>query len=450
MARTFRRRLVAGAVLSALLLQSSGAFALGLIQAYEAALQNDPTYRAAIHENDAGQQNIALGRASLLPTLQASYSNSKNRADITAPNILGQRSTTHPVYDSSGAALSLRQPILNLEGIARYKQGIAQANYSEAVFSVRSKDLVIRLVTAYAEAQFAEDQLTLYTAQRDTFAEQMRVNERMFQRGEGTRTDMLETQAKYDIAEAQVLEARDNVTTTRNALAAIVGMEVTQLDRLSDDFRVAPMEPAKFEDWQAIAMDRNAEIAAQRYAIESARQDINRNRAGHAPRLDLVASLGKNKGETLNTFNQESTNRNIGVQLTIPIYSGGYVTAATTQSAFNYEKAKANLDATTSQVLVELRKQHNLVMSSVAKVDALVKSVNSARLLVKATEQSIKGGVRINLDLLTAQQQLFAAQRDLAQARYNYLLSYLRLRNAAGTLNADDVKSVAAYFVASK
>jgi protease secretion system outer membrane protein len=157
--------------------------------------------------------------------------------------------------------------------------------------------------------------------------------------------------------------------------------------------------------------------------------------------------LNKSRSDTLNTLNQDSTVRTVGIQLNIPIYSGGYVYAATSQAVSNFEKAKSDLDTRISQVLVEIGKQHSLVLSSASKIDALVKSVNSAKLVVTATEQSIKGGVRINLDLLNAQQNLFAAKRDLALARYNYLLSYLRLRSAAGTLTTDDVRTVAGYFV---
>lgn len=444
-----KRQLLACALGAAFVVHAGSAAALGLLQAYEAALQNDPTYRSAVHENEAGHENIALGRSALLPNLAASYTNYKNRADNTAPNFLGQEVTTHPQYKSITSTLQLRQSILNLEGVARYQQGIAQSDYSDAVFSARSKDLVLRLVGAYADAQYAEDQLALAVAQRDTFAEQMRVNERMFKQGEGTKTDMLETRAKYDVAEAQVIEARDNLTTARNSLAAIVGSEITQLDPLSSEFAVLPLQPAEFEAWKSIALENNADIAAQRYAVEASRQDVNRNRAGHAPRLDVVASLSKTKGETLNTYNQDATVRSVGVQLNIPLYSGGYVNAATSQSVANYEKAKSDLEAKTKQVMVELQKQYSLVLSGASRIEAQMKSVESASLLVKATEQSIKGGVRINLDLLNAQQQLYTAKRDLAQAKYNYLLSYLRLRNAAGTLGTDDLHKVAGYFVPS-
>lgn len=269
----------------------------------------------------------------------------------------------------------------------------------------------------------------------------------MFEKGEGTKTDMLETQARYDLAEAQLIEARDNMTNARNNLEAIVGVDVSQLDPLADDFRVQPMQPASFERWKATALASNWEIKAQRYAVDVAEQEIKKSRAGHAPRIDAIAAYNKNGSETVNALDQDTTTRAIGVQVNLPIYSGGAVTAATRQATSNYEKAKADLDAKTSQILVELRKQFNLSLSSASRIDALVKSVDSARLLVHATQQSVKGGVRINLDVLNAQQQLYTAQRDLGQARYNYLLSYLRLRFAAGTLNADDLQAVASYFV---
>ncbi|HJV84323.1 MAG TPA: TolC family outer membrane protein [Noviherbaspirillum sp.] len=447
--RILKPRVLASALASLFLLQGGGASAMGLMQAYEAALQNDPTYQSARHENEAGQQYRALGRSNLLPNVSVSYSKNKNRADITQPNFLGKLSTSHPEYTSESKVLGLRQPIFNLDGLARYREGIAQANLSDAQFSTKSQDLALRLVGAYADAKFAEDQLALATAQRETFAEQKLANERMFEKGEGTRTDMLETQAKFDLAEAQLIESRDNLTTARNNLTAIIGGEVTQLDGLTDSFRVQAMQPATFEEWKTIAMERNSEIATQRYNVEAAEQEIARNRAGHAPRLDFVAQYSKSDSETLSTLNQDATNRAIGLQLSIPIYSGGSVSAATAQAVANHQKAKSDLDAKTSQVLVELRKEYNLVLSSASRIDAMVKSVKSAEALVLATKQSVKGGVRVNLDVLNAQQQLFSARKDLAQARYNYLLAYLRLRFAAGTLTAEDLQTVAGYFVPS-
>ena len=443
--RTPMKQLLATAVVAAFAMHAAPANAIGLLQAYQAALKNDPTFQAAIHENEAGQENRILGRASLLPSLSASYSRSNNRTDLTTQNILGEN-TTHPAYTSKGAYLQLKQPLLNLDGIARYQQGKAQSQYSDAVFSNRKQDLVLRLVGAYADAQYAEEQLNLVTAQRDTLAEQRRVNDRMFEKGESTKTDALETQSKFDVAEAQVIEAKDALMTARNALSSLVGIDVSSLDPLAGDFKVQPLQPATYDEWRALALAKNPEIDAMRYGVEASRQEINKARAGHAPRVDLVATLSRTDSETLNTLNQDQKNRSVGVQVNIPLYSGGYVNASSRQAVAGHERAKSELDAKTNQILVELRKQYSLVLSSVARIDALVKSVKSAELLVDATRQSIKGGVRINLDLLNAQQQLFASRRDLAQARYNYLLSYLRLRNGAGTLDGDDLQLVASYF----
>lgn len=424
------------------------ASALGLIQAYNAALLNDPTYRSAISDNQAGKEYKAIGRSGLLPTLQYSYATSQNKAETTAPNFLGKETTSNTDYRSITNNVSLRQTLFNLDAFARYKQGIAQSNYSDAQFNSRSMDLMIRLVSNYVEAKYAEDQLTLISAQRDSYAEQKRVNDHMFEKGEGTRTDMLETQARLDVAEAQVLEYTDNLTNARNTLAGMTGSDVTQLDGLGDGFNAMPFMPNTFEEWKSLAETNNAELAAGRFNLEIAQQEIIKSRAGHAPRLDLSAGYNHGISDSLTTQKQDSAVRSIGIQLVIPLYSGGYVNAVSNQAVANRDKARSDLDATTNKVMIELRKQFNAVKSSIGKVAALQKSVDSATLLVEATKKSVKGGVRINLDVLNAQQQLMSSKRDLALARYTYLTSFLRLRVAAGVVNVDDLQKVAGYFSA--
>ena len=229
-------------------------------------------------------------------------------------------------------------------------------------------------------------------------------------------------------------------------MAGVIGMAPGKLDRLGEGVKPAPLTPASFEEWRAIALARNDALAAGRLAVENARLDIARARAGHAPRIDLVASYSRGDAESLSTYNQNSVNRNVGVQLNVPLYAGGAVNAATRQAVAVHERAKAQLEVQANAVTLELRKAHSVVLSSAKKIDALVKAVESSQLLMKATEQSIKGGVRINLDLLNAQQQLYTAQRDLAQARYAYLLGALRLQAAAGTLDVESVRRVAAHF----
>lgn len=431
------------------LFQASNVSALGLIEAYEAALQNDANYRVAYFDNQAGQQFKEIGFSNLLPNVSANYSISKNSADIVTEQITSEVKE-HRSYDSIVGSIQVRQPLLNLDGMARYRQGVAQTKFSDAQFASRKQELMVRLVGVFASAKYAEDQLALAVAQRDAFAEQRKANDRMFVRGEGTKTDMLETQAKFDLSETQVLEATDNLTNARNALAAMVGMEITTLDSLAEGFRVQPMQPESFDEWKAIALAENSDIIGLRHAVEVAQQEVNKNRAGHAPRLDAIASLAHNSSDTTATFNQTSDIRSLGVQLTIPLYSGGSVNALTSQAISNHEKAQAELDGKINQVLIELRKQYNLTLSSKLRIDALVKSVSSGEVLVIATKKSVSGGIRTNFNVLDAQQELFEAKRDLALARYSYLLSYLRLRSAAGIANMSDLQNIASYFVTTR
>ncbi|KQW96549.1 type I secretion protein TolC [Massilia sp. Root418] len=430
---------------SGVLLYAGSASAMTLVQAYEAALVNDPTYQQAVQDAEAGKEYRILGRAALLPTVQANYSASKVNAEQVI-HTSREDVPSSPKYISRSASVSFRQTLFNLDALARYKQGNAQAAYALENFAGRTQEMVVRVLSAYMDALFANEQVRIATAQRDTYLEQKAVNDLLFKKGEGTKTDMLETQARLEVAEAQLLEAKDSQQAQMATLAGIVGQEVTSLDELRPDFRAQTVVEGDFEYWRKKALEQNPDLQAQVYAIEAARQEVNRNRAGHAPRLDFIASYSKADAETLNTYNQDTTNRSVGIQLTVPIYAGGAVSASTRQASAGLERAKAELQLRTDKVMVDLRKQYASVLSSTAKIQALDKAVSSGELLITATEQSIKGGVRINLDLLNARQQLYTTQRDLAQARYTYLLSVLRLRAAAGELGPDDVRHVAAYF----
>ena len=427
------------------LLPTNPASAFGLMQAYEAALNNDPVYQAAVYENEAGQQFKTIGRASLMPVLSGSYSTNYVDADRT---FTGR--TDQLTYRNETALLQLRQPVINFESVARYKQGLAQTSAADAQFITRNQDLIVRLAAAYMDARYAEDQLALTSSQLNSYAEQRLTNEHLFEKGEGTRTEMLETQARFDLAEAEVIEARDNLINARNVLASIVGEEIMLLNPLLDEFRVKPMLPATFEEWKEIALEQNPEIVSQRHSLEVARQEINKQRAGHAPRIDLVGAINKSMSDNVLFVGLDTFTRSIGVQVNVPIYAGGMVSAMTSQAVSNHEKAKAELESRTQQVLIELRRQFNLNLSSARRIDALVSSVNSRSVLLEATRKSTIGGTRTNIDILNAQRQFFEARLDLTQARYNYLLSYLRLRKAAGIIDIRDLQDVARYFVSGQ
>ena len=335
---------------------------------------------------------------------------------------------------------------MNMEAVASYRQGQAQSNSSRSRFTGQSQQLIVRLVEAYFRTLLAQHQLTLAQAQLDSLTELKRVNESMLLKGEGTTTDVLETQSRHALAQAGLIEAQDEFTVAQLQLEAIIGMEATQLHYLSDVFRPETVFLPDFDEWHAIAIDRNAELVTQRHIVQSGKEEIRRSYAGHTPRVDFVASLSRNKSASFITFDRDVELATVGVEVTLPLYAGGRVNAQTVQAKANHARAEAELEAMRDGVLVELRRQYQLVLSSVRRIESLELAVESAKLLIHATEQSIRGGIRINLDLLDAQQQLFNSQLNLAEAKYNFLLAYLRLNLAAGTLVLDDLRKIASYF----
>lgn len=425
---------------------STPANATGLMEAYAAAVANDSVYRSATHENEAGQQFKVIGRANLLPNISANYGYNRNNQDITAQsnnNTVSEKRN----YTSENGSVQLRQPIFNLESWARYRQGNAQTNLSDQQLEVSKQALITRFFGLFASANYAEDVLALAKAARDGFKLQEEANKLMAVRGEGTKIALIESQAKLSLSEAQVIEAEDNLTDSRNALAIMLGKDVVALDMLTDGFNVLPMQPASFEEWKEIALAHNPEMAAQREAVEVANQEVKRNRAGHAPRLDAIASISNSDSDTTATFKQNIDTKSIGLQLNIPIYAGGAISALTSQAQANHLKAQDDLQTKTNEVLLDLRKQYSTLQSSALRIDALKQSVASAELLVAATKKSLIGGVRTNLDVLEARKQLFETKRDLSLARYNYLVAYISLHKAAGTLSVAQLEKISPYFV---
>jgi outer membrane protein, protease secretion system len=420
-------------------------YALSLLDAYEAALEHDPTYRSAFHESEAGKQNEIITRASLLPNLAITHTDSKS----IGTNSQGTASPANPRelnFHSQVSALTLRQPIINMEAVAGYRQGQAQTNSSRSRFTGQSQQLIVRLVEAYFEALLAQHHLKLAQAQLDSLTELKRVNENMLLKGEGTTTDVLETQSRHAQAQARLIEAQDEVEVAQLRLESMIGREATRLHYLSDIFRADMVFLPGFEDWRALALDRNAELVTQRHIVQSGKEEIRKSFAGHTPRVDFVASLSRNKSASFITFDRDVELATVGVEVNLPLYAGGRVNALTNQAKANHARAEAELDAIMDNVLVELRRQYQRVYSSVRRIESLELAVKSAKLLIHATEKSIQGGIRINLDLLDAQEQFFNSEINLAEAKYNFLLAYLRLNLAAGTLVLDDLRKIASYF----
>ncbi|WP_458127672.1 TolC family outer membrane protein [Pseudomonas sp. Z2-11] len=421
--------------------------ATGLMEVYGLALEYDPTYHAAMKERDAGLGERAIGRAALLPKLSLQYQSGRNESEVTQPGFFGS-TTTDRSYRSYSSSLTLEQPIIDYEAISRYYRGVAQAHHADARFRSRSQELAVRVTQAYTEALYANDQIELAQAQKRAFAEQMKLNGRRLQVGEGTRTDMLETQARYDLAQAQEIEAQDNADAAIRSLIAMIGQPLSAQDLapLAETFEVLPLEPNSFEAWRDIALLNNPELASLRYALDAADEQIEQARAGHLPKISLYATAGRQKSSTESTYDQRYATNSAGIQVSVPIFAGGGVSAAVGQAIGNSGRLRYENDAKLNEVMNDLRKQLNLYNSSFAKMRAFQLAVNSAQELTVAMKKSVAGGERVNSDILDAEQRYYDALRNLAQARYAYLTSWLKVRFLAGRLSDVDISSLALCF----
>ena len=450
-----KRKIVSLAVSSIAWVLSAPVYSLGILDAYSLALEKDPTFQAAIKEKEAGDEAKNIGRAGLLPKVSLNYQNAPRNwqtQKYQTSDIFGNVSdvTKRQQYRSYAGSVTLTQPLFDYEAYAKYKTGVAQSLMADEKYRSKYLDLAVRVISAYVSVAYAKDQIALAEAQKAAYKEQLALNDRLMAAGEGTVTDVAETQARYSLAEAQVIEARDVLDSAQRELEVIIGIPLDQLDALQTlrqgKFQVSPLRFTAFDDWQKLAMERNPQLASSRHGVEAARYDVERNRAGFMPQVQLYASHSENDSSSDNTVNQKYRTDSVGVQVSMPIYSGGGVAASTRQAAARYGQAKYELDAQVGSIMNDLRKQFNQCISSQAKLRAYELAVKSATTQVEATRQSVLAGQRVNVDVLNAEQQLYAAQRDLAEAKYTYIKAWITLLGDSGTLSEKDIASVAGYF----
>ncbi|ALI04110.1 outer membrane channel protein TolC [Pseudomonas sp. FW306-02-F02-AA] len=435
------------------LLVCTNVYAMGPFEVYEQALRNDPIFLGAIKERDAGLENRTIGRAGLLPKLSYNYNKGRNNSKATSLDERRRNQTEDRNYNSYGSTFTLQQPLFDYEAYAAYRKGVAQSLFADENFRGKSQELLVRVLTYYTQALFAQDQIDIAQAKKKAFEQQFQQNEQMFRQGEGTRTDILEAESRYELATAEEIEARDEQDASLRELGALIGtrdIDIKDLEPLSESFESFSLQPANFDSWHELALSNNPNLASQRQAVEVARFEVERNRAGHLPRVSAYATARKNESESGNTYNQRYDTNTIGIEISVPLYAGGGVSASTRQASRSMEQAEYDLDSKTRETLIELRRQFSACLSGVSKLRAYQKALTSAEALVVSTRQSILGGERVNLDALNAEQQLYTTRRDLAQARYDYLMAWTKLHYYAGNLREEDLAKVDEAFGARK
>lgn len=426
--------------------------AMGPFQVYEQALRRDPTYLAAFKAREAGQEYRAIGRAGLLPNISYSYNKGRNDSEV---RYLGdsRRQKEDRNYNSMGSTLILQQPLFDYEAYASYRKGVAQALYADESFRDQSQQLLVRVMTSYTQALFAQDQIAISVASKQAYRQQFQQNQRLFDAGEGTRTDILEAQARYELADAEEIQARNDQDAALRELGALIGepaVRVEDLAPLRVGFALPVVDPSGYEAWQARALANNPQLASSRQALDVARYEVERNRAGHLPKVTAFATSRRQESDSGNTYNQRYDTNTVGIEVSVPIFAGGGVMASTRQASRHLEQAEYELDGNTRSALIELRKQYNACQSGASRLRAYERALVAAEALVVSTRKSVQGGERVNLDVLNAEQQLATTRRDLAQARYDYLLAWIKLHYQAGMLSETQLARVDEAFIEGK
>ena len=430
----------------ALALAATPAFAADLLQVYRDALGYDAQFASARSAWEAGQEKLPQGRAGLLPVISASANTTWNELDFSR-RVPGA-ANVDTSYNTNGYQLTLTQPLFRWQNYEQYGQSKLAVAQADALFSQARQDLILRVSQAYFEVLLAQANLETSQMQKTAIGEQLEAAKRNFEVGTATIVDTHEAQSRYDIATSQELGAQNELEIKRQALRLITGKVFENLARLRRDVELLRPQPDNMTQWVESAESGSPLVAAQQAALEIADKEINKQRAGHLPTIDLVATTGRNSatgGLTAGAvipYGYDSHVSTVGVQLNLPIFSGGAVMSRDREAVALRDKARADLDNTRRSAALNVRQAYLGVTSGLAQVKALRQALVSSQSSLESNKLGYEVGVRINIDVLNAQQQLALTRRDLAKAVFDTLIAQLRLKSAAGSLSEDDIQAV--------
>ena len=406
--------------------------ALTLLEAYRVALVQDALVRTARAGADARRERIPQARSQLLPNIAAQAGANRNDLIRTAPGLGGAPVTNEQFYDSTTRTIVLRQALFRPALLADYRQAKAQVADANASLDKEVQNLATRVTSAYLEALLAEDQRALVLQQKATYTTQLEAAKRRFSGGSGVRTDIDEAQARLDLAIAHELEARQNVEYTHRQLQVIINQPVTRLAPV-DETRLRQAPPiGSLEDWRERAELTSPELISLKAQRDAARAEYDKAQAGHLPTLDGIVQWNMSRSDSVNTVGTSYNSKSVGVQLNVPIYSGGLVSSQIRQTVADIERLEQSLEATRRDLGLRVEKEYRGVTEGVASVIALETAVRSAEVMVTSNRRSYEGGARTVVDVLNAEEQRLLALRDLANARYSHMLSRIRLKALAG------------------
>jgi outer membrane protein len=436
-------RWLAAAVLCAAL----PAHAMDLLETFHAATAQDAAFASARAAQRAGLEKLPQGRSLLLPNVTLSANTTYNENNIqyrgSFPPPLNQFIPSGDMrYNSNGYNLSLVQPLYREQNWVQYTEAELQVAQTDAQFRSAEQDLILRVAQAYFDVLLAQDSLQLANAQKAAITEQLEQAKKNFEVGAATITDTYEAQARFDLTHSQEIAAQNALAIKQRALQNIINANAGELKPLGQEFKMeAPGDDAS--KWEQAAQIRSPQTVIAQAGAELAEKEVARNRGGHYPTLDLVANYADNSaGATNFGLGTETKAKVIGLQFNMPLYQGGLVQSKLREAEANRDRAKDDLENARRTAALQARQAYQGVVDGIEQVKALQQALKSSETLLEASKLGQEVGVRTNLDVLNAQQQLYSTRRDLYQAEYNYLMSQLKLKASIGTLTEDDINRV--------
>jgi outer membrane protein len=450
-------RFLVRAILAAASLTAFNAAAADLKEVYTRALTNDPLIREAEANRLATRESKPQAVASLLPQIAANASELKNEStgsqtvididevdgDVTIGSAQRETKGTRQVWN-----VELRQSIFRWQNWAELSRANVEGAQAEAEYVVAQQDLIVRTAEAYFNVLAARDTLEAAQAAHDAIGRQLEQSEKRFEVGLIAVTDVQDAKAAYDSATAALIQGKRNLANAGELLRELTGDAWDTLEKPGNDMPLAGPNPASPEDW--VKLDQNARLTASRLAADVTRQVVNIERGGYFPEIDFVVTRGDfdddgnftNQGGVTFPNDSDSEDTTYGVQVTLPIFTGGATTSRVRQAQYRHTAARERLERTVRETERSTRDAYLGVNSEVARVQSLKQAVDSAQTALQATEAGYEVGTRTSVDVLQARQRLFQSQTDYARSRYDYLLNVLRLQLAAGTLDRTGLEEI--------
>lgn len=415
------------------------AAAANLAEVYDLATRNDPLLKAAAASRLAALEAKPQSRALLYPSLNFSASYDRTREDVKESTLGGVGTST---FNSSVYALALNQPLFNRDYFVRLRQADATVAQADAAYRAVEQALIVRVAEAYFDLLAAYDNLDFARAEKNAIEQQLEQAKQRFDVGLIAITDVHEAQAAFDLAKAREIVASNRLASSQEALYEITAQTIDAVAPLGARIPLAKPDPADIEHWGRLALEQNFSLLAAQFAEQSARDEVSRQRAGHYPTLDLTASLSRANEDGGVSGDTDVEDRAVGLLFKLPLYAGGAVNSRTREAAYRLTQAREDLEGARRATLRQARDAYLAVVAAINSVTALDQARISAQSALDATQAGFEVGTRTTVDVLAAQRDLYAAEREYAAARYAYILNLLRLKQASGLLAPEDMAEI--------